>query len=215
MSFWSRLVLASLSLSLVTSPALADAIAPLIKPCSPPQVVGIRGHMEVCLDPAPEHCPPGWRGIPGGTCALYACSEDGGCTGAARCVDVPVCFETRERDFCYSAAPFDPALLAGPPRECRPDERSYETPTNPCGPGAACDGKCKPTKLCLAPGQTAAVNGNPGAPSSGPGGTAPPRGGCAGCSAAGSSSETALALLMVAVGLVALGRGRREGRGPA
>jgi MYXO-CTERM domain-containing protein len=213
---WLWSVLAVLSLGLVASPARADAIMPLQEPCDPPRVVGVRSHRQVCLEPPPTTCPPGWRGVPGGTCDLAICNDDKSCSGAERCSEVLLCFETRERAYCESDVPFAAGLIAAPPRPCPPEQRSYEIPTGPCGAGT-CAGTCKPGKLCVAPGMTPATSGSPGATSgpsgaSGPSGTAPPHGGCAGCSAAGSRSETALALLMVAVGALALVRREKRPR---
>ncbi len=187
--------------------ARADVVMPLEHPCRPPQVRGVRSHREVCLEPAPASCPPGWRGVVGGQCVLDRCQDDTTCASGLRCTDVPLCFESRPDPSCVPQSRLtasDRSVLGAPLPMCPPGPSTYEEATHPCSDTTACAGSCKPDRLCLGPGQTPALVQPPPT-------TSPPHGGCAGCSVGrASGSEAAVAIGLLVSGLAAL-RGRKRG----
>src|SRR5262245_20369902 len=75
-------------------PAHADVIRDL--PECPPGKVPVSDHGgQRCEDAPPTNCPPGWRGVAGGTCGVDSCSPDGECDDGGVCTEQTVCVKRR------------------------------------------------------------------------------------------------------------------------
>ena len=216
--------------ALVAPPARGDAIPPPDREC-PSGQVAITDHGGTrCELEAPKNCPPGWIGQVGGTCALHQCADDSSCGDPSKvCRDFSLCFEPREvRPFCVDypsganeGSPRSPLLGMEPPPACSEIDSAPRTEwfaVNVCGDAERCasPSECRPGKLCVPKSAPAprvmprksdgAVNDDP------PGGRVPPRaGGCgSGCAGAPSGASGGLGAFLAVLGLVALGRRRRE-----
>lgn len=149
-------VAAGCAVALPSRLALADAVPP--EPLCPPGQVGVTSHRgPACVLAAPKHCPPGYRGELGGTCALAPCASDRECDADRRCFQVEACQELRElhwTGFDWSVQPGSasshrrapqPAPEGSPPK--------LWVKRHVCGQEDACEApaQCRPTGLCYPP----------------------------------------------------------------
>jgi hypothetical protein len=186
--------------------ARADAVPPPPEDCKP-GTVGVTDHAGPrCELDAPKNCPPGWRGVVGGDCAVALCDPQGSaCEDGQRCVPQSVCHEPRERwiDYGRGPAPRGPEL-AGPPRQLDEPVTDW-LPVGLCSEQRTCDSpsECRPAHVCVPPG----ARPEPG-PRSPP--AEPTKRGCAGCSAPRGELGRAAAAALLAAGIAIALRRRRE-----
>jgi hypothetical protein len=162
----------------VSRAARADVVMPPPTDC-PRGQTGETSHAGPrCVPVAPKDCPPGWRGILGGTCMLAPCIDDKGCQEGEACVAHSVCLqpfvdelydygeEEREKqgmnDFIEpgeDALLRSPGLLAGPPmpKTKRPKPITRYNAINVCSAEVACAAPavCQTEKLCVPRGSRA------------------------------------------------------------
>ena len=148
----------ALSLSIWSRPVDADAVPPEPERC-PTGYIPVTSHAgPQCVLKPPTNCPPGWKGINGGTCVVHVCQTDAHCTWDGRrdlrCKPAKVCVHESLQEWGSAAEPpstrQERSLFAAPPRRFDPP-RKVQTPVNVCQDGRACpkDATCSPMRLCL------------------------------------------------------------------
>jgi hypothetical protein len=179
------LLVTAFGLSAAAGTARADAVPPPPDSC-PKGHVGITDHGGPrCVLEAPKNCPPGYRGVLGGKCALATCSSDDQCEAGRRCLQIETCQEFRELRWTgwgWSAQRMAPRdnLLAEPPSP-QPDgpPKKAWVQLHICGQDGPCNtpAECRPASLCYPPdaiGKTQAkVAAQPQPVSSGEAGASP------------------------------------------
>jgi MYXO-CTERM domain-containing protein len=166
----SRLAFVSLLALGLGAPSLAraDVVEPEPLFC-PPGTFGHTSHGgPSCMKMPPENCPPGWRGVDGGTCQLIPCATTDDCAPGEACTEHLACIqhffddsyepgeEQRER---RGAAHLPPSLLAEPrmPRTPRPTPIVRYEAVNLCSAEVPCAAPrlCSPEKICAPRGARA------------------------------------------------------------
>lgn len=153
---------ALVALAIATSARAASAdVVPSPPAFCGPGKTAVSDHRGARCEPnAPRDCPPGWKGVLGGTCILHSCKGDPDCAGDARCVATDVCVEERPRYWEYDRKGGEPA------REIGPSDNASEPPPapdpshpvlvaiEPCGEARACaaPATCRPFSVCLPKG---------------------------------------------------------------
>lgn len=146
-----RFVPVIVALALATAGrARADVIARPPALCGPGKTAVSDHRGPRCEPDAPTDCPPGWKGVLGGTCILHSCGADPDCAGGARCVAADVCVEERPRYWEYGGSAREPGPAQEPPPGPDPSHPVWVA-IEPCGQARACaaPATCRQHSVCL------------------------------------------------------------------